>query len=129
VGCPAFCRGIGCEFVSVCTLAQDIVAMVYSADRLSWYENSGANGNKSSLFDWSGAEHQIDVRLSGVRDLVLEDLNRDGHLDLAKVCMVHTWWDSLSGCHCSVEVCPALYVSYVCRRRTSITASHTTCRR
>jgi hypothetical protein len=71
------------------TLVQDIVAMVYNADRLSWYENSGANSNKSSLFDWSGAEHQIDVRLSGVRDLVLEDLNRDGHLDLAKVWLAH----------------------------------------
>jgi hypothetical protein len=63
---------------------QDIVAMVYSADRLSWYEN-GASSNKSALFDWSGAEHLIDVRLSGVRDLVLVDLNRDGHYDLAKV--------------------------------------------
>jgi hypothetical protein len=64
---------------------QDVVAMVYSADRLSWYEN-GASSNKSALFDWPFAEHLIDVRLSGVRDLVLVDLNRDGHLDLAKVC-------------------------------------------
>ena len=103
--------------------------MVYSADRLSWYEN-GASSNKSALFDWSGAEHLIDVRLSGVRDLVLVDLNRDGHYDLAKVQSLYSIpnlvWMS-HRCRCCLKSWRwHVACSAESRRRTLTTASRTT---
>ena len=61
----------------------DVLAMIYSGDRLGWYRNTNATV-KDALFT-KGAEHLLDNKLNGIRDAILVDLDNDGMLDVATV--------------------------------------------
>ena len=50
--------------------------MLYSADRIVWYANTGS-ANRSALFIL-GDERFVDKKLNGIRDTILVDLNHDG---------------------------------------------------
>lgn len=50
--------------------------MLYSADRIVWYPNTGS-ANRSALFVL-GDERFVDKKLNGIRDVILVDLNHDG---------------------------------------------------
>jgi hypothetical protein len=54
----------------------DVLAMLYSADRIVWYANTGSP-NRSALFVL-GDERFVDKKLNGIRDTILVDLNHDG---------------------------------------------------
>ena len=61
----------------------DVLAMIYSGDRLGWYKNTNSSV-KDQLFT-PGAENFIDKKLNGIRDAILVDLDYDGKLDVATV--------------------------------------------
>lgn len=54
-----------------------VMGMLYSGDQLMWYENNGSP-NASGMFNDATPQHSVDTRLSGVRDIILVDLNLDG---------------------------------------------------